>query len=71
MSLSSEQICLSLSDLRLLGMLAMLTMSMLIFNSELSQVQFQSPPMIMLEFLSSFIPFFNVSKKDISSSFGP
>ena len=71
MSLSSEQICLSLSDLRLLGMLAMLTMSMLIFNSELSQVQFQSLPIIMLEFFSSFIPFFNVSKKDISSSFGP
>ena len=65
------QIDLSFSDLLLLGIFAIFTTSMFKLISELSQVRFQSPPIITLEFLKFLIPSFKVSKNGMSSSFGP
>ena len=71
-SFKSVQSCRSFSVLRLLGMLAIFTISIFKFTPALSHVAFQSPPMITLSFLMSFMLCFRLSKKAILvSSFGP
>ena len=71
-SFKSVQSCRSFSVLRLLGMLAIFTISIFKFTPALSHVAFQSPPMITLSFLMSFMLCLRLSKKAILlSSFGP